>query len=511
MQITKINNKYFIILFLTGALLLAWNNMFQYFWFDESYTLNIIKRSFYDIWDLTSRDVHPPLYYWMLKIFSFPFGYSVASARFFSLLPVLLMLLAGCTTMRRMLSDKAAFYFMLLVILMPITLYIVSEIRMYSWVMFWVFLTALYAYKSYIHFDKQNIVLLLLFSLCAAYTHNYGLISVFYIYVILFAVLMVKRRKCGYLFVGVGAMFSIIYLPWLINLLQQVNSVKEDYWIAPLSIHNIVDYLTYIVRIDTTNMEAVIPQTVIMVKPVLYALFFIFFITLFIKGLFFSKAENEQKLDSKPVIVLSLVAFLLPILTGIVVSFLVRPFFISRYMICCLPLLLVSIAVCMSGIRLSERGSKFLIYGFFSVLSALCIINFYLTKVSNNEKERVRIGFVEYVKNNMDNKSAFLYNFEGFFPLGIYSVYFPESDHYVYLESDSLTNMQKSILENTPHIQLKDYNDIPLEHDKVFVVEGTFFLSRDSARICENYVISDRLDLGLWRRSVYKLERKPLE
>ena len=32
-------------------------------WFDESYTIGIVRHSFSEIWSITSYDVHPPFYY----------------------------------------------------------------------------------------------------------------------------------------------------------------------------------------------------------------------------------------------------------------------------------------------------------------------------------------------------------------------------------------------------------------------------------------------------------------
>ena len=37
-------------------------------WFDESYTIGIVRHSFSEIWNITSHDVHPPFYYFCLHI-----------------------------------------------------------------------------------------------------------------------------------------------------------------------------------------------------------------------------------------------------------------------------------------------------------------------------------------------------------------------------------------------------------------------------------------------------------
>ena len=53
-------------------------------WFDESYSAYLIRGDFSDIWTLTASDVHPPFYYFCLKVWSLIFGYSDVSLRFMS-------------------------------------------------------------------------------------------------------------------------------------------------------------------------------------------------------------------------------------------------------------------------------------------------------------------------------------------------------------------------------------------------------------------------------------------
>ena len=39
-------------------------------WADEAYTFAMVRHSFADIWRITAADVHPPLYYFLVKIFT---------------------------------------------------------------------------------------------------------------------------------------------------------------------------------------------------------------------------------------------------------------------------------------------------------------------------------------------------------------------------------------------------------------------------------------------------------
>ena len=53
-------------------------------WFDESYSAYLVRGNFGDIWRMTSLDVHPPFFYFLLKIWSSIFGYTDFSMRFMS-------------------------------------------------------------------------------------------------------------------------------------------------------------------------------------------------------------------------------------------------------------------------------------------------------------------------------------------------------------------------------------------------------------------------------------------
>ena len=61
------------ILFLILGILSFFVCLFQAFgqdmWFDEVFSVNFIQHSYKEIAALTGKDVHPPLYYWYLKLF----------------------------------------------------------------------------------------------------------------------------------------------------------------------------------------------------------------------------------------------------------------------------------------------------------------------------------------------------------------------------------------------------------------------------------------------------------
>ena len=172
-------------------------------WFDESYTVGIVSKSFADIWTIGSNDVHPILYYWILHIFYLIFGSNIYIYRFFSMLPIAILGILGYTHIRKDFGEKVGFLFSFLTLFLPISCVYSGEIRMYTWAMLVVSVMSLYAYRIYTQagdnsFSRtkvKNWILFALFSLASCYIHYYGLATAGVMNVILFVYLMIKTVK----------------------------------------------------------------------------------------------------------------------------------------------------------------------------------------------------------------------------------------------------------------------------------------------------------------------------
>ena len=91
-------HKIIIILGIIFILLAAFH---EDIWFDESYSVAIAKHDFADIWKITGKDVHPPLYYWMLHIVWMIFGNNIIAFRLFSVLAIAILGILGYTHIRK--------------------------------------------------------------------------------------------------------------------------------------------------------------------------------------------------------------------------------------------------------------------------------------------------------------------------------------------------------------------------------------------------------------------------
>ena len=62
--------KLHIAIIIIGTIFISLGAFHSNIWFDESYTVAMVERTFSEIWTIGGNDVHPVLYYWIIKIVS---------------------------------------------------------------------------------------------------------------------------------------------------------------------------------------------------------------------------------------------------------------------------------------------------------------------------------------------------------------------------------------------------------------------------------------------------------
>lgn len=222
-----------IFLLILGAGLFISVSLHKCLWFDETYSAVLSSHRFSEMLNIAAQDVHPFLYYIILRIVNFLSHGSIIALRLFSALGMQTLAILGYTHVRKFFSAEMGFFFSLLTYLSAASLKFASEIRMYSWAAVFVFLSALYAYitvkESFS--DKKHAVLFIVFSLFAAYTHYYALVTVSIINLlfIIFS-LRTKQKISNMLF---SAAFEIIlYIPgFIVFFCQSSKVVSSEYWI----------------------------------------------------------------------------------------------------------------------------------------------------------------------------------------------------------------------------------------------------------------------------------------
>ncbi len=222
-------------------------------WFDENFSMAMIQHSFYEIILLTGRDVHPPLYYFILKLFVDIFHTIIPSAplvvwgKICSVFPYVIVYIIMTIYIKKQFGKKVAGLSVICLFGMANMMEYGLEIRMYGWAMLFIFIAYLYMYRilkcngavctDWIGFS--------IFSLFSAYTHYYaGLVAaVLFLYLLIQSI---RRMTCWKKWVW-AAIFTIAgYIPWLRVLFVSFASVTSRSWPAPITLETVIDYFRFI-------------------------------------------------------------------------------------------------------------------------------------------------------------------------------------------------------------------------------------------------------------------------
>ena len=101
-------------------------------WFDEAFGAFLIRFDFWQVATYTAADVHPPLYYWLLKLWGMIFGTSELGLRSMSVFFGAIAIFFGYLLVRRLFGRKAAIVSLLFMILSPMFIRYSQEMRMYT-------------------------------------------------------------------------------------------------------------------------------------------------------------------------------------------------------------------------------------------------------------------------------------------------------------------------------------------------------------------------------------------
>lgn len=304
----------------------------KYVWADEAYTFGLIQHSYSQLWKITAADVHPPLYYILLKFLIQPFGYSLIAAKIVSVLPYVFLIVFGGWQLKKLFNEKTAILFMVLFFLFPFSLSLAVEIRMYSLAAAFVFSNAIYAFRCYKFNKSLDWALFAISGTAAAYTHYFALVSVGITYFILFvAIVCSKKNLIKPWIISVLGTF-LLYLPWLSAFIRQLAyKVNNPYWIGDITVKTVFSYV-----------ESVFGAGGMRTFPLFFSLSYLL---VFLYAIFSKKKDN---------IILTICTLMVPvgtILVGLSVSLLVRPIFVIRYVVPAIPLLVLFMAIILSRMK----------------------------------------------------------------------------------------------------------------------------------------------------------------
>ena len=329
-KINRVNkNLWFILIFIFSSLFYLYNINFSNIWIDEAFTKALVKHSFDDITGLIKNDFHPPLYFYGLKIFVSLFGLSVFTIRLFSVLGALAAIVIGYAAGQKIFGKSGALYFCLLLLSLPMLAEYSHEARMYTWGSFAVTGVFIYAVLFIRSNRRLDLFFLMLFSLAAAYIHYYALLAAFWanIFVILFLLINKNKSLKVYFMYSLAAL--LLYLPWLIVMLNQTKKVSESFWVPSLDWQIIASCL----------LSPFAPK--IYLPPFLPLAVIIYGLVLWVIYRNYISMKEKQGLA----LGLSLCMFGCTILSAALISFLIQPILYMRYIANIIVLILIPVTL----------------------------------------------------------------------------------------------------------------------------------------------------------------------
>ena len=256
----KYINLIHIAIIVVGALFIFAGAMHENIWFDETYTVGLVKQNFINLINAGAADVHPLAYYILAKFATMPFENSIISLRIFSCIGMIMLSVLGYTHLRKDFGKKCGIIYSFLTMFTPIMLIYSGEIRMYSWAAVFVTLTGIYAYRIATK-DKniKNWILFGVFSLLSAYTHYFAMIAIGIINIVLF-VWCIKNKKYVKEFLITGFSQVALFIPGLIIFIKQATRVAGGFWINITYPNILLDILTfnYTGMIDSDAVKSLI-------------------------------------------------------------------------------------------------------------------------------------------------------------------------------------------------------------------------------------------------------------
>lgn len=325
-SLTRNYNAIFWLIFIAATLFYLFNLGFSDLWSDEVYTKSMIEGSLSDLYAKFRNDLHPPLYYIGLRLFTSVFGTSVLSLRFFSVLGVLSTLLVGYFAGQRVFGKQGALYFCLMLISIPMLASYSHEARMYTWAAFSITGVFIYSYLFMLSEKKRDLIVLFFFTLIAMYIHYYCMVAAFVANVFVFVYLF--RTKSRKLFPHIFAMLLavVLFLPWLFIFIVQVKKVQHAFWAPAVNFDTILSCFTipFSEQYWTTSFSIAL-------------MILMYLLTVFTILKSFTKSFSDYRM----LLWLSLSIFGGTLLIVTLISLFSQPILFSRYVMCIVTMLVV--------------------------------------------------------------------------------------------------------------------------------------------------------------------------
>lgn len=173
----------------------------------------------------TAADVHPPLYYMLVMGAMKVFGQNIFVGKMVSAAAAAATGILGITLVRKRWGVKSAVPFLLAAGLGPQLIFYNVDLRMYSWLIFFVTAAGLFAYEIILSGQGRWWAAFTLASLGGVYTQYFSVVPLSILYIFLLVWILVKDRGQMKKWLCCVVVTAAGYLPWLAVV---IDTLKRD-------------------------------------------------------------------------------------------------------------------------------------------------------------------------------------------------------------------------------------------------------------------------------------------
>ena len=242
--IKQSSSQWLIPIFLIGIFFRFYNNTAIALWHDEAFSaLYIRDYGWKEMMYRIGLDVHPPLYYLLLRLWNYVFGSGILSLRGFSILFGTLTIWAGYLFVKKAFGSKRlALLSAFMLAINPFQAQYSVEARMYTLGTFLILLSSFWLLKAMDSGKWKDWLIYGVLAAACIYTHYYLVFSVAAQGVYLLYWLYKNRKTTKPLNLksltmraaGAYGLSVILFLPWLKQFLIQRSRVEAQYWIPAM-------------------------------------------------------------------------------------------------------------------------------------------------------------------------------------------------------------------------------------------------------------------------------------
>lgn len=222
-------------------------------WFDEAFSWRLVQFPVTEMIQRDAADVHPPLYYILLKGWSTVFGSSLLALRSFSVTMAGVTILAAYQFTSYAVGRRSAgLLTAAFIALSGFQIAFAWEARMYTLATALTFFSSWLLLKS-IRTQPQRISWWLSYAVAAsalAYTHYYSFFTLAAHGVFVLGIIVSQTRlrvgevlqlKLFWYALTAGIIAVLLYTPWIPTFLSQNSQVQQSYWVPPIGGWSIPD------------------------------------------------------------------------------------------------------------------------------------------------------------------------------------------------------------------------------------------------------------------------------